>query len=69
VFTALDRATSALSARGLNAGGDDMRGQVINFAVSKALDGAFTYIGEEERRIRDDPVRQTTNLLRRVFGG
>ncbi|MES1198684.1 MAG: DUF4197 domain-containing protein [Pseudomonadota bacterium] len=65
-FRALDRASGALQGYGVNGG--DLRGQVIDFAVSKALDSAFLYVGEEERRIRHDPVRQTTSLLRQIFG-
>jgi len=65
-FRALDRASGALQGYGVS--GDNLRGQVIDFAVSKALDGAFLYIGEEERRIRHDPVKQTTSLLRTLFG-
>ena len=45
-----------------------MRTQIIDFATSKALDGCFAYISDEERAIRRDPVRRTTDILRRVFG-
>ncbi|MFT3727587.1 MAG: DUF4197 domain-containing protein [Terricaulis sp.] len=45
-----------------------MRTQIIDFSTSKALDGCFAYIGDEERAIRRDPVRRTTDILRRVFG-
>lgn len=34
----------------------------------RALDGLFTVLGEEERRIRTEPAARTTELLRRVFG-
>jgi hypothetical protein len=36
--------------------------------VSKALDGLFFELGQEESKIRKDPAAQTTNLLREVFG-
>ena len=36
--------------------------------TSRALDGLFFMIGEEERKIRRDPVGAGTALLRRVFG-
>lgn len=42
--------------------------QMIGFAVDRALDGLFVYIGEEERAIRRDPARRGTDLLKRVFG-
>jgi hypothetical protein len=46
----------------------DLRGEVINFSTAKALDGCFFFIAEEERAIRRDPWRRTTDILRRVFG-
>lgn len=44
--------------------GFDLRGYVTD----KALDGLFTVLAEEERRIRTDPAARTTELLREVFG-
>ncbi len=41
---------------------------ITNYVVGKALDGLFFELGEEERKIRQDPARQTTNLLKEVFG-
>ena len=46
-----------------------LKTQLIGFAVARALDGLFLYVGEEERAIRRDPVKRTTDLLKRVFGG
>ena len=37
--------------------------------TSKALDGLYLMIGEEERKIRRDPVGTGSAILRRVFGG
>lgn len=45
-----------------------LKNQLIGFAVDRALDGLFVYIGEEERGIRRDPARRGTDLLKRVFG-
>jgi Protein of unknown function (DUF4197) len=45
-----------------------LKTQMIGFAVSKALDGLFLYVGEEERDIRRNPAKRTTDLLRKVFG-
>ncbi|MDD3641881.1 MAG: DUF4197 domain-containing protein [Candidatus Krumholzibacteria bacterium] len=39
-----------------------------DYVTGKALDGLFTVLGQEERRIREDPLARTTDLLRRVFG-
>jgi hypothetical protein len=38
------------------------------FVTDNALRGLFTVLVSEEKRIRDDPVARTTDLLRRVFG-
>lgn len=37
------------------------------YVTDEALAGLFTILREEERRIREDPVARTTELLRRVF--
>jgi hypothetical protein len=36
--------------------------------TDRALSGLFQTLGEEEKRIRQDPAARTTELLRRVFG-
>jgi hypothetical protein len=38
------------------------------YVVSKALDGLFYTIGEEEKKIRKDPAARVTDLLKEVFG-
>lgn len=38
------------------------------YITRKALEGLYVTIAQEERAIRNDPVQQSTNLLRRVFG-
>lgn len=38
-----------------------------NYVTNKALDGLYLMIAAEEKRIRQDPVARTTELLRRVF--
>ena len=38
------------------------------YVVSKALDGLFHVLGDEERKIRTDPAARITGLLRDVFG-
>ena len=40
-----------------------------DYVTERALDGLFTVLGQEERKIREDPMARTTDLLRRVFGG
>jgi hypothetical protein len=39
-----------------------------HYVVSKALDGLFFELGQEEKKIRQDPAAQTTELLKEVFG-
>lgn len=37
--------------------------------TTKALDGLFLMIGEEEKKIRADPVKTGSAILKKVFGG
>ncbi len=37
------------------------------YVVSKALNGLFLVLGEQEKRIRTDPAAQVTSLLKKVF--
>jgi RNA binding exosome subunit len=39
------------------------------YVTNKALDGLFTMVGQEEKKIRTNPAARTTDLLRKVFGG
>jgi hypothetical protein len=41
---------------------------VQQYVTDKALDGLYLMIGEEERRIRADPVKTGSAILKRVFG-
>ena len=47
----------------------DPKTYLSHYAVGKALDGLFFYIGQEEKSIRSDPSKRTTALLKTVFGG
>lgn len=38
------------------------------YVTDRALGGLFTVLAGEEKKIREDPVARTTDLLRRVFG-
>ncbi|MGZ5185551.1 MAG: DUF4197 domain-containing protein [Caldimonas sp.] len=46
--------------------GDDAN--IERYVTGKALDGLYLMIGEEERKIRSDPVGTGSALLARVFG-
>jgi len=39
-----------------------------DYVTSKALDGLFSAMADEERAIRSDPLGQGSSLLKRVFG-
>jgi hypothetical protein len=41
---------------------------IDQYVVSKALDGLFHVLGEEERKIRKNPAARVTSLLKDVFG-
>lgn len=48
-------------------------GEALSFDLDRyvtdgALDGLFVILGEEERKIRQDPAARTTELLKKVFG-
>ena len=41
---------------------------VQQYVTGKSLDGLYTIIGEEERKIRQDPVGTGSAILKKVFG-
>lgn len=41
---------------------------ITSYVTTKALDGLFTKIGDEEKEIRSNINEQTTEILRKVFG-
>lgn len=41
---------------------------LTNHVLEQGIDGIFYYIATEEKAIRDDPLKRTTDLLQRVFG-
>ena len=43
-------------------------GTLQDHVTNKALDALFMVIGEEERKIRQDPVGTGSALLKKVFG-
>ncbi len=46
----------------------DVKANLTNHVLDKALSGLFLYLAEEEAAIRKNPAKQTTRLLKRVFG-
>ncbi len=72
--------SNALSQAGAVQAYDSMMGQYRNipfmpnvqadlqdYVVEKATDGIFYYIAKEEKAIRENPAKRTTELLRKVF--
>lgn len=41
---------------------------VDGYVTNKALDGLFKMVAEEEKRIRENPIARTSDLLQKVFG-
>ncbi len=59
---------TALREVGLSSMTTQLRTEITDASTSKALDGCFHYIAQEERAIRGNPTRRTSDVLRRVFG-
>lgn len=47
----------------------NVKADLTNYALDKALSGLFHYIAVEEAAIRDNPAKRTTEILQKVFGG
>ncbi|MGE4561150.1 MAG: DUF4197 domain-containing protein [Desulfobulbus sp.] len=45
----------------------DLKGNLTEYTVEKALDGIFYYLAKEEKAIRENPAKQTTALLKKLF--
>ena len=41
---------------------------LTSYTTTRAVDGLFFLVAEEEKNIRENPVARTTELMRRVFG-
>jgi hypothetical protein len=39
-----------------------------HYVTTKATDGLFYMVGQEEKKIRTDPAARVTDLLKNVFG-
>ena len=46
----------------------DVKANLLDHVVQKGMDGMFFYLAQEEASIRKDPVKQSTELLKKVFG-
>ena len=45
----------------------DVKANLTEYVLEKAISGVFLYLGREEAAIRDNPAKRTTDLLRKVF--
>jgi hypothetical protein len=46
----------------------DVKANLTDYVIEKGMDGIFHYVAKEEAAIRKDPAKQTTDLLKQVFG-
>lgn len=46
----------------------DLKGDLTDYVLDRGIDGIFFYLGEQEKEIRSDPIRHTSDLLKKVFG-
>jgi predicted small secreted protein len=46
----------------------DVKADLTAYVVEQGIDGIFFYLAQQEKQIRQDPARQTTELLKKVFG-
>ncbi len=46
----------------------DVKADLLDHVVQKGMDGMFFYLAQEEASIRKDPIKQSTELLKKVFG-
>jgi hypothetical protein len=45
----------------------DVKANLTDHVVNKGMDGIFHYMAKEEAAIRANPVKRTTDLLKKVF--
>lgn len=46
----------------------DVKADLTSYVVDEGIEGMFFYLAKQEAAIRQDPTRQTTELLKKVFG-
>jgi len=49
-------------------GTPDLDADLSGYVVDKGMDGIFTYLADEEKAIRENPLKRTSEILQRVFG-
>lgn len=66
---ALSAVDSAIKRYGAGLVRTDGKTMLTDAAMTGALNGLFYYVAREEQAIRRDPVKRTSDILRKVFGG
>jgi hypothetical protein len=46
----------------------NVKADLLDHVVNQGMEGIFYYLAQEEASIRKDPVKQSTELLKKVFG-
>ncbi len=46
----------------------DVKADLTQYVLERALDALFLYLAREEAAIRENPMKRSTELLRKVFG-
>jgi hypothetical protein len=46
----------------------DLKTNLTDHVLNRAMNGMFAYLATEEAAIREDPLKRSTDLLKRVFG-
>ncbi|MBL3657979.1 DUF4197 domain-containing protein [Fulvivirga sediminis] len=46
---------------------EDVNPDLDDYATDKAIEGLFTLVADEEKKIREDPVARTSEILKKVF--
>lgn len=64
-FTSLEQVATNYGVGGVTS---SLQNDLTHHAVTLGLDGMFHYVALEEKKIRENPLARTTDLLRRVFG-
>ncbi|MFT3724911.1 MAG: DUF4197 domain-containing protein [Hyphomonadaceae bacterium] len=66
---ALNSVDAAVAKYGAGTVKKDAKTWLADAATTSALNGLFYYVAREEQAIRRDPVKRTSDILRKVFGG
>ena len=46
----------------------DVSADLTDYTIEKSMDGIFYYLAQEEAAIRENPLKRSTDLLKKVFG-